>query len=269
MIERRKKMKMRAASLQMNVITDRAQCLEYLEHCMTLPEVRGADLLTLPEMFCSPYQTSAFPEYAEPEGGEMWQALSAFAKKHGIWLSAGSVPERTDDGRIFNTAYVFDRDGRQAAKHRKIHLFDIDVTGGQYFRESDTLSAGNAVTTFETEFCTVGLCICFDIRFPELFREMVRRGAKVILVPAAFNMTTGPAHWEILNRARAVDYQVYMVSTSTARDCGSSYVSYGNSMMTDPWGTVLTRLGAEEGVHAAELDMDMVARIRRELPVQV
>ena len=117
-------------------------------------------------------------------------------------LVGGTVPELSE-GRIYNTSYVYGPDGRQLAKHRKAHLFDIDVQGGQRFRESDTLSPGNAITTFETAFGTMGLCVCFDLRFEELARCMCLRGAKVIFVPAAFNMTTGPAHWELLFRQRA------------------------------------------------------------------
>lgn len=117
-------------------------------------------------MFNCPYQTDQFPVYAEPQGGESWQALSCMAKEEGIYLAAGSVPEVDEEGKVYNTAYVFDRQGRQIAKHRKMHLFDINVTGGQYFKESDTLTAGDAITVFDTEFGRMGICICFDIRFP-------------------------------------------------------------------------------------------------------
>ena len=120
---------------------------------------------------------------------------------------------------------------------------------------------------FETEFCTMGLCICFDIRFPEMFQSMVWRGAKVILVPASFNMTTGPAHWELLYRARAVDNQIFMVGTSTARDYASRYISYGNSLIVDPWGRVIAKQDTAEGVNVVTIDLDEVTRIRNEMPV--
>ena len=154
-------------------------------------------------MFNCPYQTDLFPAYAEPEGGTCWQALSQMAKDEQIYLAAGSIPEADEKGKVYNTAYVFDREGRQIAKHRKMHLFDINVTGGQYFKESDTLTAGDQVTVFDTEFGKIGLCICFDIRFPELSRLMAQEGARIILIPGAFNMTTGPAHWELSFRAES------------------------------------------------------------------
>ncbi|MBQ6231328.1 MAG: carbon-nitrogen hydrolase family protein [Eubacterium sp.] len=260
-------MKFKLASLQMNVITDKTRCIDFLEKTLQKPELRDIDILTLPEMFCSPYQSTAFPEYAEPEGGEMWQFMSELAKKYHIYLSAGSMPEKTPSGKLYNTAYVFNREGHQIAKHRKVHLFDVSITGGQVFKESDTLTAGDSITTFETEFCTMGLCVCFDIRFPEMFHSMVWRGCKVVLVPASFNMTTGPAHWELLYRARAVDNQVYMVGTSTARDYASSYISYGNSLVVDPWGRIMAKLDAAEGVNVVTIDTDEVDRIRREMPV--
>ena len=126
----------------------------------------------------------------------------------GIWLVGGSLPELEGD-RVYNTSYVFDPEGRQVAKHRKMHLFDIDVAGGQSFRESATLSPGEQVTVFDTPWGRMGLCICFDLRFEELCRLMVLEGARVLLAPAAFNMTTGPAHWELLLRQRAVDNQCF------------------------------------------------------------
>ena len=176
------------------------------------------------------------------------------------------MPEVDEEGHVYNTAYVFDRTGQQIAKHRKMHLFDIDVEG-QYFKESDTLSPGNQVTVFETEFCKMGICICYDFRFPELSRLMVEQGAKIILVPGAFNMTTGPAHWELLFRQRAVDNQVYAVGTAPARDERASYHSWGHSIVTDPWGNVVTQMDEKEHVVLTEIDLDKVEKIREQLPL--
>ena len=162
---------------------------------------------------------------------------------------------------------MFDREGRQIAKHRKAYLFDVDIKGGQYFKESDTLTAGDSCTVFDTEFGKIGICICFDLRFPELSRMMVQRGAKVILVPAAFNRTTGPAHWELLFRARAVDNQCFYLGTSTARNEQADYVAWGHSLCVSPWGEILGELGAEEGILESDLDLEQVERIRSELPL--
>lgn len=225
-----------------------------------------ADLVTLPEIWNGPYQQDLFPSFAEARGGPSWQLLSALAAEYGVWLSGGSIAEREGE-KVYNTAYVFDRAGNEAAQHRKMHLFDIHVTGGQQFMESQTLTAGDAVTVFDTEFCRMGLCICYDARFPELFRLMVDRGAKLILVPAAFNLTTGPAHWELLFRQRAVDNQVFCIGTSPARDMEASYHAWGHSIVTDPWGRVVTQLEAGEELRIVELDLDLVDRIRAELPL--
>ena len=227
---------------------------------------QGTDLVTLPEIWNGPYQQDLFPDFAEPRFGPSWQLLSNLAAQYGIWLSGGSIAER-EDGKVYNTAYVFDRGGREVARHRKMHLFDINVTGGQHFMESKTLSAGSQVTVFDTEFCKMGLCICYDARFPELFRLMVDGGAKLILVPAAFNMTTGPAHWELLFRQRAVDNQVFCVGTSPARDEAASYRAWGHSIVTDPWGRVVTQLEEGEALRTVELDLELADQIRAQLPL--
>ena len=177
------------------------------------------------------------------------------------------MPEKSN-GKIYNTSYVFDREGRQIAKHRKAHLFDINVVGGQQFQESAVLSPGNQVTVFDTELGRFGLCICFDFRFQELAKCMADQGAQLIVVPAAFNMTTGPAHWELMFRQRAVDNQIFTLGTAPARNEHEEYVSYGNSILVDPWGTVLARAGASEEVILAEIDLTRNESIRQQLPIR-
>ena len=256
----------RIAALQTKVFRDKEENLEQLARLMETPQARAADLVTLGEMFTCPYETSNFPVYAEEEGGRSWRFCSRLAREHGVYLSAGSMPERDEEGRVYNTAYVFDREGRQIAKHRKMHLFDISVSGGQSFRESDTLSAGGEVVVFDTEFGKMGLCVCYDFRFPEPARLMALRGARVILVPAAFNQTTGPAHWEIMFRQRAVENQVYAVGTAPAR-FGDGYQSWGHSIAVGPWGNVLYQADEGESLQTAALDLGEVERVRRELPL--
>jgi len=258
---------MRVAVIQMPVLPDKLANIEKAASYVAAAARAGADMAVLPEMFCCPYQTANFPRYAEKEGGEHWSLLARAAKDSGIYLVAGSMPELDADGRVFNTSYVFDRLGRPIARHRKMHLFDISVSGGQHFKESDTLTPGNQVTVFTTEFCKIGLAICYDFRFPELCRLMSDQGAKVMIIPAAFNMTTGPAHWEILFRLRAVDNQVFTVGAAPARQLGASYISYGNSIVVSPWGDVLARLDENEGMALADLDLTLVDNVRRELPL--
>ena len=257
---------MKLVIFQHKVNTDKAKSLEILERKLSETDLTGVDLVVLPEMWACPYETDKFPEYAESRDGFLSQGMAALAKKHGIYLVGGSIPEN-DGGRIYNTSFVYDREGRLIARHRKMHLFDIAVEGGQHFRESDTLTAGDEVTVFETDHGRVGLCICYDFRFPELARQMALLGAEVILVPAAFNMTTGPAHWELLFRQRAVDNQVYCVGCAPARDLTASYTSWGHSLITDPWGNVVLEAEEEEGVLTATLDPDMIRRVREQLPL--
>ncbi|MCD8348854.1 MAG: carbon-nitrogen hydrolase family protein [Lachnospiraceae bacterium] len=226
----------------------------------------GADLVLLPEMFCCPYETANFPIYAQPQGGTNWNALSACAKENQVYLVAGSMPEREGEA-VFNTCYAFDRQGKQLAKYRKMHLFDVDIKGGQRFFESETLSAGENLAFFDTEFGRIGLMICFDIRFPELARLLALQGAKAILVPAAFNMTTGPAHWELHFRSRAVDNQVFLMGCSPARDPGASYHAYGHSLAVSPWGEILAELDEQEGILSCDIDLSKTEEIREQLPL--
>ncbi len=226
----------------------------------------GTDLVVLPEMFICPYETPNFPKFAQKRGGPVWQRLSDLARQHSVWLCAGSVPE-LDGGKVYNTSYVFDRSGREAARHRKVHLFDVDVKDGIRFIESETLTPGDEVTVFDSEFGPIGLMICFDIRFPELTRIMADRGARLVLVPAAFNLTTGPAHWHLSFRARALDNQLFMAGCSPARDLNASYHAYGHSLVTDPWGEVLGQLDEAEGILEITVDLEDCEPIRQGLPL--
>ena len=259
--------KIKFAVVQMNVVADKMKNVEVAAKYIEDAKIQGADIVVLPEMFCCPYKTSNFPLYAELEGGETYEKLSAAAKNNSIYLVAGSMPEVDASGKVFNTSYVFDRDGKKIGKHRKVHLFDIQVEGGQFFKESDTLSEGNEATVFDTEFGKIGLAICYDFRFPELSRLMVDRGAQIIIVPGAFNMTTGPAHWEVLFRSRAIDNQVFTVGVAPARNTEAAYVSYGHSIIVSPWGRVVAQLGENEGALVSTIDLDEVQKIRKELPL--
>lgn len=257
---------LKVAIVQMPVSKSKIENLETALAYIKKASLEKADMVVLPEMFCCPYETSCFPLYAEEED-ESCSKLSSLARENSLYLIAGSVPEKDAKGKIYNTSYVFDRQGRLIGKHRKIHLFDIQIEGGQYFKESDTLSAGNNLTVFETEFGRIGLLICYDLRFPELSRLLVEEGAKAIIVPGAFNMTTGPAHWETLFRSRALDNQIFTIGAAPARDTLSNYVSYGNSIVVSPWGDILARMDEKEGLLFVELDLSYVDKIRAELPL--
>ena len=259
--------KIKIAAIQMPTVTAKMENVRTVKTYLEKIKDENPDFVILPEMFCCPYQTENFPIYAEKEGGPVWQQLSGYAKQYGIYLIGGSMPEKDAEGNVYNTSYIFDREGKQIGKHRKVHLFDIDVKGGQTFKESDTLTAGDSDTVFDTEFGKIGVMLCFDIRFPELSRMMVNDGARIVFVPAAFNMTTGPAHWELSFRTRALDNQIYMVGCAPARDVSAGYISWGHSIVTDPWGRVTGMLDENEGILLAELDMDYEEQVREELPL--
>ena len=265
--EGQKMAKIKVAAIQMPTVTDKMQNVRTAGIYLEKIKDEKPDFVILPEMFCCPYQTQNFPVYAEEEGGTVWQQLSEYAKQYGIYLIGGSMPEKDAEGKVYNTSYIFDRQGKQIGKHRKVHLFDIDVTGGQTFKESDTLTAGDHDTVFDTEFGRMGVMLCFDIRFPELARMMVNDGAKAIFVPAAFKMTTGPAHWELSFRTRALDNQIYMIGCAPMRDESAGYISWGHSIVTDPWGRVIDMLDEKEGVLLTELDLDYEEQVREELPL--
>lgn len=230
------------------------------------------DVVMLPECFNSPYAVDQFREYAENiPGGESTTLLSQLAKKHGVFIVGGSIPERGEDDRIFNTSLTFGPSGEILAKHRKAHLFDIDIPGGITFKELTTLSAGDKATVFKLgEFGNVGLGICYDIRFPELAIAALRPpyNAFAMFYPGAFNTTTGPLHWHLLARARAVDNELFTVLCSPARDVGGDgYQAYGHSLVVDPKGHIVAEAGEGEEILYAELDKLLLPAARSGIPV--
>ena len=257
---------MKVSLIQMSVVPDKAANLAHARALIAAAAEAGADIAVLPEMFCCEYRNRAFVENRERAGGPAWAMLSAAAAENGVYLVGGSLPEE-EGGRLYNSSFVFDRAGRQIARCRKTHLFDIAVDGGQHFQESATFTAGDDICVFDTEFGKMGLCICFDMRFPELARIMSMEGALAVFCPASFNMTTGPAHWELTFRGRAVESQVFTFGCAPARDEGGRYVSYANSIAVDPWGTVLARAGAEEATLTLDIDPGRVESVRRQLPL--
>lgn len=254
------------ALCQMLVQTDQEVNLQQAERMVREAASKGAQVVALPEMFNTPYSAKFFQRYAEEDGGPVERRLASLAKSCGVYLIAGSVPERCE-GRIYNTCYVYDRTGERIGKHRKIHLFDVNVKGGVSYLESEVLDPGDQVTIIETEYARIGIAICYDIRFPELFRMMTLAGAQMIVLPASFNMTTGPAHWELTLRARALDNQVYLAGVSPARNLDSPYLSFGNSLVSDPWGEVCAKADSREAIVYASIDLDYQASVREELPL--
>lgn len=257
---------MKLSLLQMKTMATPEENIGKIKDMLKKAKAEGADMAVLPEMCCCPYENSAFVRYAMAANSPFLTELAATAKELGIYLVAGSVPE-LEDKKIYNTSFVYNPKGECIARHRKVHLFDINVEGGQYFMESDTFTPGKEVTAFDTPWGKFGLIICYDIRFPELSRLLALEGVQAIIVPAAFNMTTGPAHWEISFRMRALDNQVFMAGCAPARDINSSYHAWGHSIVTDPWGSVVEQLDEKEGILTVELDFEKVEKVREQLPL--
>lgn len=257
---------MKLSLLQLKTAATPRENIGKIREMLRQAKAAGADLAMLPEMCCCPYENSAFVQFAMERDAPFLREIAQAAKELGLYIVAGSVP-LAEDGKIYNAAFVYDDCGKLLCVHRKTHLFDINVPGGQYFMESDTFTAGRDLTTFDTPWGRFGLMICYDIRFPELSRLLALEGAQAILVPAAFNMTTGPAHWEISFRMRALDNQVFFAGCAPARDAASSYTAWGHSIVTDPWGSVLAESDETEGILTAELDFSRLDEVRTQLPL--
>ncbi len=255
------------AICQMNVTTNKLMNLQKAESMIRKAFLdNGSDIVVLPEMFNCPYDYNYFSKFSETSPGETSSMLSGIAKELNIYIIGGSIPEKDGD-KIYNTSFVFGKNGKMIARHRKIHLFDINIKNSISFKESRFITPGEDITVFKTDICSIGLAICYDMRFPELIRKMTLMGADLIIVPAAFNTITGPAHWHITARVRALDNQVYFACASPARDTGSTYEAYGHSLIVDPWGSIITEAGKEETSLNAELDLREIERIRKELPL--
>lgn len=259
--------KIKFALCQMNVVDNKKENLK-TAHLMIEESVsENTDFIILPEMFNCPYSNDKFIEYGEEEhNSPTLSEISTLARINKVYILAGSIPE-IDDDKLYNTSYLFDKQGNIIAKHRKMHLFDIDVTRKISFKESDVLTAGNEFTIANTEFGKIGIGICYDIRFPELARIMVENGALILIYPGAFNMTTGPAHWELLFRTRAMDNQAFCIGVAPALNKNASYHSYGHSIITNPWGETITQASEKESLIISEIDLNEIKKIREELPL--
>lgn len=241
------------------------------------------DMIVLPECFNSPYGAKYFPEYAEridhthgakydieASPSESVKMLSSVAKETKTWLIGGSIPEREEPGgKLYNTATVYSPQGDLVTIHRKLHLFDIDIPGKITFKESESLTGGSAITQFETEFGKIGLGICYDVRFPEMAMIAARQGCVAMIYPGAFNLTTGPLHWELLARGRANDNQIYVALCSPARNLSAEYHAWGHSTLVDPSGIVTATMDENEGIIYGDIDPQVIQETRQGIPITV
>ncbi len=258
---------MRAAAVQLNSNADKARNLEVAERLVASAAGDGAELVVLPEKWNLLGSAEDLQAGAEPlESGPTIEAARGWARDLGIHLVAGSIAERHEGAdRLFNTSCAIEPDGEIAAVYRKIHMFDVDV-GGVRYRESDSEQPGDEIVAADLGGVEVGLTICYDLRFPELYRILAVRGARVIAVPSAFTATTGRDHWEVLLRARAIENQAFVVAPNQVGAAPPNYDSYGHSMIVDPWGVVLAEASDGEGVVSAELDLGRQDEVRASLP---
>lgn len=256
-----------AAAIQMSASNEKAANLERAERLVRVAAARGANLVALPEVFNWRGKRADQAAVAETLDGETLTLMARLARELQIHLVAGSITERVEgETRCYNTSVMLGSDGARIAVYRKIHLFDVDLPGRVTARESDAKLGGTDTVCVETKLGAVGLSICYDLRFPELYRRLTFNGARIIMLPSAFTFPTGEAHWEALIRARAIENQVYVIAPAQYGPNVYGYSDYGNSMIVDPWGRVLARAADQEGVVIAPIDLEYQDRVRRELP---
>jgi deaminated glutathione amidase len=257
----------RVACVQLNASRRKADNLETAEKLVAQAAAKGVDVIVLPEKWNAWGDPDVIRAAAEPiDGGETFGAMSGWARMHGVTLVGGSVTEsREGHEKLSNTSAVFDPEGDLVAVYRKIHLFDVEV-GGQVYRESETEEPGDDVVLCDAEGWRLGLSVCYDLRFPELYRILALDGAELVTLPAAFTLFTGKDHWELLVRARAVENQLYVAAANQWGTHAPGKASYGRSMIVDPWGVVLAVAPDQNAVIAAEIDRTRMERIRASLP---
>lgn len=258
----------KVALCQMNAGDDVASNREQASGLLEEAAEGGADLAALPETWVYMGSAGRHREVAEPVPGPTSEWLAALARRRSMWVLGGSILE-SDGDRVFNTSLLFDREGSLVARYRKIHLFDVDLPGQPPLRESFTYTPGEEIVTAGTEFGRVGMSICYDVRFPELYRALASRGAEMLLIPAAFTHETGKDHWDVLVRARAIEEQAFVLAPAQWGAWGPPEQNrrcHGNSLAVDPWGRVLARAPDGIGVTFADLDLEEVRRARERLP---
>ena len=265
---------MKVSLIQTNAISDKPANIAQAKHLTerTIAEDRP-DWVLLPEVFDWMGGTSSEKlAIAEPAtGGPAYETLRSLARDHSVWVHGGSFFERVPgENRAYNTTVVFNRDGKEVARYRKIHMFDITAPDGTAYKESATIKGGTEVVTYDCEGVRIGCAICYDLRFPELFAALVERGASVIALPAAFTLQTGKDHWEVLLRARAIETQSYVLAAGQIgayQAKGKTLHNYGHSMAIDPWGHVIARASDGIGIVSTRIDPDTTAAVRARMPV--
>ncbi|MBL8150059.1 MAG: carbon-nitrogen hydrolase family protein [Blastocatellia bacterium] len=254
------------AAVQMRSTDKVGENLRCAEELINKAASVGAKLVALPENFAYLRSESEAIGYRQKADGELFLRFSKLAKKLGIYLLAGTFPEQTSSEKVYNSSLLISPDGLLLAKYQKIHLFDVVLPDKTVLEESRFVEAGSSVVTAKVEDFTLGMTICYDLRFPELYRKLVKQGANLIAVPSAFTLQTGRDHWEVLLRARAIENQTYIIAPAQYGQHTPHRASYGRSMIVDPWGTVLATAPDRECLITAEIDVERVQQLRALMP---
>jgi len=261
---------LRVAAVQLNSQTRVEENLAKCHDMVSRAASRGAEMVILPENFAYQGSEAGRREIAEGIGeveAPVQRALVEMARRNQVVVVGGGLPERSDDpARPYNTCVAYSPQGELLASYRKIHLFDVELSDGTTLRESSASSAGSEPVVMQFAGTTVGLSICYDLRFPELYRALVDRGAEVLMIPAAFTLQTGKDHWHVLLRARAIESQSWVVAPNQWGRHGGARASYGHTMIVDPWGTIVAECSDRVGFVLADLDHDIVTSVRSALP---
>ena len=254
--------------IQCNTQNDKGKNLDWIETCIDEAAAQGVQLITLPEtMHCMGDNVGEGGNRREDIPGYTIRRMAAKAKQHHIYIHCGSICEdRPGEKLYYNTSIVLDREGEIIGKYRKLHTFDVTLPNGEERRESDRVLAGKEIVTVETDLGVLGLSVCYDLRFPELYRIMALKGAQILLVPANFTMLTGKDHWEVLLRARAIENGCYVIAPDQLGTKPNGGTSYANSLVVDPWGTVIAKAPDKTGWFSAEIDLDYLDDVRRRMP---
>lgn len=255
---------MKVTIVQHQVLPTKEDNMKHIEQLLEHP--LHTDMIILGEMCVSPYENESFEHNSITIGDDYFQRFQALAKRQQVYLIAGSVPERNND-QLFNTTFVFNPQGECVASYRKMHLFSITYPSGEFYNEANQITPGKDLVTFDTIWGTIGLMICFDIRFPEQAARLQEMGASVLIVPAAFNQYTGPKHWRLAFRSRAVDNQLFTIGVSPSDNSHGRYNYYGHSIVVNPLGEVLFEADGDPIIETISINLDDVEKIKKAFPI--